>query len=83
MKKLLLGLLVAVSAISFNLPEAKTAPTLTQKDLTIVQRVLDGKSFQIEAERRGCCSWHGGVSYCGYGGKIVCRDGTYSPSCRC
>ena len=36
----------------------------------------------VEA-KRGCCSWHGGVSGCSYNGKIICSDGTYSPSCTC
>ncbi len=31
---------------------------------------------------RGCCSHHGGQSYCS-NGRWVCRDGTYSPSCTC
>lgn len=31
---------------------------------------------------RGCCSWHGGVAGCS-GGRVICRDGTTSPSCRC
>jgi len=30
----------------------------------------------------GCCSWHGGESYCS-NGRWVCADGTYSPSCTC
>jgi hypothetical protein len=34
--------------------------------------------------RRGCCSWHGGVAGCDREvGRIVCRDGTYSPTCTC
>jgi hypothetical protein len=34
--------------------------------------------------RQGCCSWHGGVSYCDTSiGIYVCRDGTHSPSCGC
>lgn len=34
--------------------------------------------------RSGCCSWHGGVNHCDNGsGRIVCNDGTYSPSCMC
>ena len=34
--------------------------------------------------RSGCCSWHGGVSYCDTNtGRYVCNDGTYSPSCGC
>lgn len=32
---------------------------------------------------RGCCSWHGGQSYCASNGRWVCQDGTYSPSCTC
>ncbi len=33
--------------------------------------------------RRGCCSHHGGVSYCGKSGYYVCVDGAVSPTCRC
>lgn len=36
----------------------------------------------VEA-KRGCCSWHGGVSGCSSGGIVICNDGTYSPSCTC
>ena len=32
--------------------------------------------------RRGCCSHHGGVCGCS-GGRAVCCDGSYSPSCGC
>jgi len=38
--------------------------------------------FEVVA-KRGCCSWHGGVSHCGENGRYVCNDGTYSPSCTC
>lgn len=34
--------------------------------------------------RRGCCSWHGGVCGCDeYRDRIICCDGTLSPSCTC
>jgi hypothetical protein len=34
--------------------------------------------------RKGCCSWHGGVLGCDNNtGRLICRDGTYSPSCTC
>ena len=36
----------------------------------------------IEAAR-GCCSHHGGMSGQCSGGRVVCRDGSISPSCRC
>ena len=32
---------------------------------------------------RGCCSWHGGMSGECYNGRVVCNDGTLSPSCTC
>lgn len=32
--------------------------------------------------QQGCCSWHGGVCGC-QGGRVVCCDGRYSPSCGC
>ena len=32
---------------------------------------------------RGCCSWHGGMSGQCSGGRVVCNDGTLSPSCTC
>lgn len=32
----------------------------------------------------GCCSWHGGESYCDYStNRWVCNDGSYSPTCTC
>ena len=33
--------------------------------------------------RSGCCSWHQGVCDCGANGRVICCDGTYSPSCTC
>lgn len=39
-------------------------------------------SDSTTVEKRGCCSWHGGVRGCS-GGTVVCNDGTYSPSCTC
>lgn len=32
----------------------------------------------------GCCSSHGGISQsCGIGGRVMCKDGTTSPTCSC
>jgi hypothetical protein len=33
--------------------------------------------------QQGCCSYHGGVSYCASSGRDVCADGSYSPTCTC
>lgn len=35
-----------------------------------------------QVAQRGCCSHHGGVCGCG-GGRAVCCDGSYSPTCGC
>lgn len=40
-----------------------------------------GSAPEVLAQR-GCCSWHQGVCGC-QGGRVVCCDNTYSPSCRC
>lgn len=37
---------------------------------------------KVEAAQ-GCCSWHGGVDYCGNNGYYICKDGSQSPSCAC
>lgn len=37
---------------------------------------------QTLIEKRGCCSWHGGVCGCAEG-RAKCCDGTLSPSCGC
>ena len=36
-----------------------------------------------ERSQRGCCSHHGGVLGCADNGRTVCRDCSYSPTCRC
>jgi hypothetical protein len=33
-------------------------------------------------EGRGCCSWHGGQCGCS-GERVLCCDGTLSPTCVC
>ena len=37
---------------------------------------------QNNEQKRGCCSWHGGVCGCQFN-RVVCCDGSYSPSCGC
>ena len=84
MKKTLLLLIFLSSLIQAN-------ETNIQKD-NILNTSNTKKNFSnickkkytefIEIERRGCCSWHGGVSGCS-SGRVVCSDGTYSPSCTC
>lgn len=37
----------------------------------------------VSFAKQGCCSYHGGVAYCGSSGYYICNDGTQSPSCTC
>ena len=39
-------------------------------------------NLEQKIARSGCCSWHGGVCDC-IGGRVVCCDGTFSPTCTC
>ena len=49
----------------------------------VVEKQQISKDTKLEeVKQRGCCSWHGGVSGCS-NGRVVCNDGTYSPSCTC
>lgn len=31
---------------------------------------------------QGCCSWHQGINSC-VSGRLLCNDGTFSPTCTC
>ena len=53
---------------------------LNSSEITLSSNVVSEKT--IEIEKRGCCSWHGGVSGC-RNGRVVCADGSLSPSCTC
>ena len=71
--KTLVILLMAVS-LFFAVPSI----TVSSKDQNVINHFANKKIS--EPERRGCCSWHGGVCGC-RGGRVVCCDGTLSPSC--
>jgi len=82
MKKTLLALLLAAGTLfagTANEPkgQATNSSIVEQREIC----TIDAKKY-FQAERSGCCSWHGGVSGC-MGGRVVCNDGTYSPSCTC
>ncbi len=55
-----------------------------------VEPVAGGERLDVNADLAapkscsGCCSYHGGItSSCGSGGRVICQDGTTSPTCLC
>lgn len=51
----------------------------SQKDAVSLPPCQDGIA---EIAKQGCCSHHGGVCGCS-NGRVICCDGTKSPSCKC
>jgi len=65
-----------------NLMVEQTIPPNASVYKLVKDDPLNGKT--IELARRGCCSHHGGVCGCDQStDRIICCDGTFSPSCRC
>ena len=74
MKKILIGFLL-ISSVLFLFV------TLNKNPINEEFKISKGIN-PLEVQQRGCCSWHGGVSGCS-GGRVVCEDGSLSPSCTC
>ena len=64
------------SVIALEQPSAIVAAPIVPSSL------CPTSSEKITVARQGCCSWHDGVCGCSYG-RVVCCDGSYSPSCTC
>lgn len=70
---------VGVSSICYaddlNVPELAKSTTHLKPEIVT-------QNLEQKIARSGCCSWHGGVCDC-IGGRVVCCDGTFSPTCTC
>ncbi|MTJ92734.1 MAG: hypothetical protein F8N36_07720 [Desulfovibrio sp.] len=74
----LLFLLLAIPAFADD--TTATQPIISDQCATTSQpNDLTG----IFEAARGCCSHHGGMSGQCKNGRVVCRDGSISPSCKC
>lgn len=98
MKKILVATLFAFSMMttacfaatsdSTDTVEKGSIADTTDTDITGAAVIEGGSIIGIKDDdieyTRGCCSHHSGVSYCDSSvGRLVCNDGTYSPSCGC
>ena len=58
--------------------------TITTSNKVADEKEICKQEIKLQdVKQSGCCSWHGGVSGCSSSGRVVCNDGTYSPSCTC
>lgn len=85
----IMGLVVVLMGILVVPVFAEDTPitTLEQPSANVAAPVALRSPCPPSAEReivarQGCCSWHDGVCGCSYG-RVVCCDGSYSPSCTC
>ncbi|MBB5143962.1 hypothetical protein [Desulfovibrio intestinalis] len=74
----LLFLLLAVPTFA----DDNFAPQAVPSDQCEAAQTDDALDGILEAGR-GCCSHHGGMSGQCSNGRVVCRDGTISPTCKC
>ena len=60
-------------------------PTASKSELNIQNKsCLASLQSNNTEPRQGCCSWHGGECGCNYAtGRVICCDGTLSPTCTC
>ena len=77
---LFLGLFLLLAAPVFADEPSSSQPTTSDQCATSSQP--DGLPGILEAAR-GCCSHHGGMSGQCKNGRVVCRDGSISPTCKC
>lgn len=77
----ILFLLLAAPALADDSPAPQALPN-TARQCGAKDQPRGDLPDILEAGR-GCCSRHGGMSGQCNNGRVVCRDGSISPSCRC
>jgi len=75
---------LATEDISISCAEELEISELFILTSNLTQEIIVLNAEQTIARRglQGCCSHHGGVCDCKYG-RVVCCDGTFSPTCTC
>ncbi len=79
MKKIIF--ILAVLTISLSQANITKTIEIANKKTPTMQEL---NNLYARRGNQGCCSHHGGVRGCdSNSGKLLCNDGTLSPSCRC
>ncbi len=76
MRKLFVSSLVVITVMGSAYAWAEFLPSQFNEP---IHRAI----CQLGVNKRGCCSWHGGVCGCSSYGRVICCDGVLSPTCRC
>ena len=80
MKKIVLISLFFACFAGYGL--SQETPFIRNNQPLIAEKICQESTDTTSIEKRGCCSWHGGVCGC-KNERVICCDGTISPSCRC
>ena len=84
-------LLLVLSSATFTFLSFGISGDCCAEDFKICESIITSPDLpreivfpdsKLEIARSGCCSWHGGVCDCILG-RVICCDGTTSPSCLC
>ncbi len=77
---------VIILVIALFLSFGNVSDSISDNNQVVISKAdfgtLNSNPVDIEIQKRGCCSWHGGVCGCS-GGRVLCCDGTLSPTCTC
>jgi len=86
MKKAILMMAIVfvatTSGISYAASSSDQENIKSAIDPTYNSPCLAQPNDKQEVDKRGCCSWHGGVCGC-ENGRAKCCDGALSPTCGC
>lgn len=85
MKKPILLLMCCCVFLFGSMAWAESSPKVQpQSDVpvNVQEGICSGDISPEMLAKSGCCSWHNGVCGC-QNGRLVCCDGSYSPTCRC
>jgi len=95
MKRIVFGIIFLVATAVFLMPsysmdrvdnesEDKQVQSSICDDCSDEMPAIEESTDNIELARRGCCSHHKGVCGCDEKtDRIICCDGTLSPTCKC